>query len=59
MIVPKKRTALLLDRLLVALQKAIDEEEIREAEEVAARQKNNIRPEDAVRTVSINSYLYE
>lgn len=54
MIVPKKRAALLFDRLMVALQKAIDEEEEREANEVASRKNNySIRPEDALRRVLI------
>lgn len=55
MIVPKKRAAMLIDRLMVALQKAIDEEEEEEAaREHQLRTKNMLlKPEDAVRSMDL------
>lgn len=52
-IVPKKRAAILIDRLMVALKKAI-EEEAEAAQGVSdgsVKSTYTLRPEDAVRTV--------
>ncbi|KAI4456311.1 calpain-7 [Holotrichia oblita] len=58
LIVPRKRAALLVDRLMVALQKAIeDEEQSRELESALGRSKAyGIRPEDAVRSVRFDKF---
>lgn len=54
MIVPKKRAAMLIDRLMVALQKAIDEEEEERAREHQLRTKNMmLKPEEAVRSMDL------
>ncbi|GJQ76070.1 hypothetical protein Trydic_g6976, partial [Trypoxylus dichotomus] len=60
MIVPRKRAALLVDRLMVALQKAIEEEEQANRELEAGIGKSKaygIRPEDAVRSVRSPRYF--
>ncbi|KAB0794214.1 hypothetical protein PPYR_13834 [Photinus pyralis] len=46
MIVPKKRAALLLDRLMVALQKAIEEEEEPDNLLVQVPPRSTLRPDD-------------
>lgn len=53
-VVPKKRTAILLDRLMVALKKAIEEEANGQNGADATGKTNtySLRPEDAVRAVS-------
>lgn len=53
MIVPKKRTALLIDRLMVSLQKALEEEQARENEENSALSSKS----DVLRTVKFNVML--
>lgn len=58
-IVPRKRAAILIDRLMVALKKAIEEEEAAAGTGQAGGSgsktaKYSLTPEDAVRTVIID-----
>lgn len=59
-IVPKKRAAILIDRLMVALKKAIEEEAEagQGVSDGSAKTTYTLRPEDAVRTVHIFSFFY-
>lgn len=55
MIVPKKRTALLVDRLMVALQQAIEEEEATNANRIDAPAEAFLSPDD-VRKVTMSQF---